>query len=320
MPQQFLNVANISSPIEQMGCVTVPQGMDCHRARNTGSGQGSLKKRIIPGFVVLLFFFSALQAASLDTVVIKSKSMQKKPRAVVVLPDAYQNPKSVFPVLYLLHGWSGAYDDWAKKTDLIPLSDRYSIIIVCPDGGYAGWYIDSPLKKNSQYETYISGEVVRYIDEQYRTITEKDSRFICGLSMGGHGAISLLVKHPDLYAAAGSMSGVMVLNSSSKRFGIGQLIGDYETHQDKWEQQSCLNLIENLTGFDKGIIIDCGIDDFTIDVNRQMHRKLMELGIPHDYYERPGSHSWDYWTNALEYHIMYFIKFRNHYLNSENRP
>jgi len=79
------------------------------------------------------------------------------------------------------------------------------------------------------------------------------------------------------------MSGVMVLTSSSKRFGIAQLIGDYETHRDKWEQQSCLNLIENLVGLDKGIIIDCGIDDFTIEVNRQIHRKLMEIGIPHNY-------------------------------------
>jgi len=279
-----------------------------------------LNKRIIPGFVALLLFFSALPAASLDTVVIKSKAMQKKPRAVIVLPDAYHESKAGFPVLYLLHGWSGSFQDWSKHMDLRPLSDRYQIIIVCPDGGYAGWYIDSPLKKDSQYETYISEEVVCYIDKQYRTIADTDGRFICGLSMGGHGAISLLAKRPDLYAAAGSMSGVMALTSSSKRFGIAQLIGDYETRPDKWEQQSCLSLIENLTGLDKGIIIDCGIDDFTIDVNRQMHRKLMELGIPHDYYERPGAHSWDYWTNALEYHILYFIKFRDRYLNSANRP
>ncbi|HCK98927.1 MAG TPA: hypothetical protein DHW42_02310 [Candidatus Marinimicrobia bacterium] len=280
----------------------------------------SLNKRIIPGFVALLLFFSALPAASLDTVVIKSQAMQKKPRAVIVLPDAYQNSKSGFPVLYLLHGWSGSFQDWPDHIDLRSLSDRYQMIIVCPDGGYAGWYLDSPLKKDSQYETYISDEVVRYIDKHYRTIVHTGGRFICGLSMGGHGAISLLAKHPDRYAAAGSMSGVMALTSSSKRFGIGQLIGDYETHPDKWEQQSCLNLIENLTGLDKGIIIDCGIADFTIDVNRQMHRKLMELGIPHDYYERPGAHNWDYWTNALEYHILYFIKFRDRYLNSANRP
>ncbi|NQT57179.1 MAG: hypothetical protein HQ551_13235, partial [Desulfobacteraceae bacterium] len=161
----------------------------------------SLNKRIIPGFAALLLFFSALPAASLDTVVIKSKSMQKKPKAVIVLPDAYQNSKSGFPVLYLLHGWSGAYDDWANKMDLGPLSDRHSIIIVCPDGGYAGWYIDSPLKKDSQYETYISGEVVRYIDKHYRTIADTEGRFICGLSMGGHRAISLLAKHTYLYAA-----------------------------------------------------------------------------------------------------------------------
>ncbi|MBU4445082.1 MAG: hypothetical protein L6422_02065 [Candidatus Marinimicrobia bacterium] len=60
----------------------------------------SLNKRIIPGFAALLLFFSALQAASLDTVVIKSQSMQKKPRAVIVLPDVYkknrERPKTIF--------------------------------------------------------------------------------------------------------------------------------------------------------------------------------------------------------------------------------
>jgi len=160
--------------------------------------------------IFLILFVCQLLSASLDTVIIKSKATRSQPKAVVVVPDSYNQTKNQFPVLYLLHGWSGSFQDWSKHMDLRPLSDRYQIIIVCPDGGYAGWYIDSPLKKDSQYETYISEEVVRYIDKHYQTIADTDGRFICGLSMGGHGAISLLAKHPDRYAAAGSMSGVIM--------------------------------------------------------------------------------------------------------------
>jgi len=253
------------------------------------------------------------RAAVVDTLKIPSQAMGISPKAVIILPDAYRENDEAFPVLYLLHGWSGAYDNWPRKMDLKPLVDRHSFIIVCPDGAYAGWYLDSPLDSGSQYDSYIAREVPRYIDEHYRSIPEMRGRFLCGLSMGGHGAVSLLAKHPDRFAAAGSMSGVMQLTDSSKRFGIVQLIGKPGFRARRWRDYSCLYLVEKLIGSDKGLIIDCGVDDFTIAGNRAMHRKLLRLGIDHDYYERPGAHSWAYWTNALAYHMQYFASyFANH--------
>ena len=130
--------------------------------------------------------------------------------------------------------------------------------------------------------------------------------------MGGHGAISMLARHPDIYCAAGSMSGVMELTSSSKKYGLTELLGDYRTNKNSWEKNSCINLADKLVGENKGIIIDCGVDDFLIKGNREMHKKLLKLKIDHDYYERPGEHSWSYWTNALEYHILFFSKFLKH--------
>ena len=263
---------------------------------------------ILPVFIFSSFTFSA----QIDTVEIKSKAMQKSSEAVIVLPEKYLSGYINFPVLYLLHGWSGCYRDWSRHTDIGILADKYGIIIVCPDGGYAGWYIDSPLVEDSQYETYISDEVVAFVDEHYRTIAEKDGRVICGLSMGGHGAISMLARHPDIYCAAGSMSGVMELTSSSKKYGLTELLGDYKINKDNWEKNSCINLASRLAEKNKGIIIDCGVDDFLVKGNRKMHKKLLKLKIDHDYYERPGKHGWNYWTNALEYHILFFSKFLKH--------
>ena len=172
-------------------------------------GHEKMKKFL---FLALVFVQISLFAGIVDTVSIPSQAMQKEIKAVVVIPDKYsENEYISWPVIYLLHGWSGKYSDWAKKTDLGIMADKYNFIIVCPDGGYAGWYLDSAIKKDSQYETYIASEVVKYIDENYKTIKEPIGRFITGLSMGGQGAIRLIVKYPELYSAAGSMSGVMDL-------------------------------------------------------------------------------------------------------------
>ena len=56
------------------------------------------------------------------------------------------------------------------------------------------------------------------------------------------------------------------------------------------------------------IFIDCGVDDFLITGNRELHHRLVYNGTPHDYIERPGGHSWEYWQNALPYHVLFFQK------------
>jgi enterochelin esterase-like enzyme len=55
--------------------------------------------------------------------------------------------------------------------------------------------------------------------------------------------------------------------------------------------------------------MDCGVDDFLIETNRQMHALLMQNGIPHEYIERPGAHTWPYWTEALPVQFFYLTKY-----------
>ena len=53
-------------------------------------------------------------------------------------------------------------------------------------------------------------------------------------------------------------------------------------------------------------LIDCGTEDFFYQVNCNLHNKLMEAGIPHDFYVRPGVHNWDYWRNSIKYQMLFF--------------
>ena len=57
------------------------------------------------------------------------------------------------------------------------------------------------------------------------------------------------------------------------------------------------------------LIIDCGVDDFFIDVNRKLHDKMLTLKINHDYIERPGKHNIDYWENSLKFQLLFFNNF-----------
>jgi S-formylglutathione hydrolase FrmB len=152
-------------------------------------------------------------------------------------------------------------------------------------------------------------DVVNFIDKNYRTIGDKNHRAITGLSMGGHGALFLALRHPGIFGAAGSMSGVVDLKECKNRFDISKRIGDTILHAKEWHDLTVINLIENYTGTGVKIIFDCGDKDIFIDGNRRLHQKMLQLKIPHEYIERPGEHNWQYWSNAIPFQLLFFQRF-----------
>jgi S-formylglutathione hydrolase FrmB len=172
--------------------------------------------------LLLLFAFSFIaNAATVDTVNIYSDAMHKDIKCVVVKPDSYENDNSQYPVVYLLHGYSGNYSNWITKVPKLKEEvDQLQLLIVCPDGNYSGWYLDSPIDPSMKYETYVAKEVPAYIDAHYHTIKDRKARAITGLSMGGHGALFVAFRHADFFGACGSMSVVIL----SKMQLIGKII------------------------------------------------------------------------------------------------
>lgn len=261
-------------------------------------------------FVLIAFSFQAnVNAASVDTINIYSKSMKRSSKCVVILPESYKNNRKRFAVVYLLHGASGNYSNWIKKVpELKKYVDEFQLILVCPDGNYNSWYFDSPMDSSSKYETYISMEVPSFIDSNYHTIAERNFRAITGLSMGGHGGISLAWKHSEFFGAAGSMSGLMDFADYKTRYDLPKILGD-TIQNEHFLEYAVVNLIRKIPSYIPVMMIDCGIDDPFIKNNRQLHAELLRLKIPHDYTERNGTHNWDYWSNAVGYQLLFFHKF-----------
>lgn len=155
------------------------------------------------GIIFLFFFFLyslRLTAGTVDTVSIYSASMHKPIKCVVIKPDNYKHKITKFPVVYFLHGYGGSYSNCIIRIpQLKDYADNYQLIIVCPDGAPSSWYLDSPVDTAYRYETHVTFEVVNYIDAHYKTLADKKHRAITGLSMGGHGALFLALRHPDIF-------------------------------------------------------------------------------------------------------------------------
>lgn len=257
----------------------------------------------------LLLIANASFAGRVDTVVIRSQVMKKDIRCVVIEPNAVP-PATGWPVVYLLHGYSGNYSNWIQKVpDLATYADNYGLMIVCPDGDYSSWYFDSPVDSSMRYETYIASEVPAYIESHYSVVPDKKGRAITGLSMGGHGGLFLGIRHADFFGACGSMSGGVDLNSSRTRFDVSKRIGDTVRYAPNWNAYSVLYVIEKMEKGTPRMIIDCGTEDFFYDINHRLHEKMLRLKIPHDYIERPGKHDWNYWANAVQYHLLFFSNY-----------
>ncbi len=263
------------------------------------------------GFLLVVFLSVKSFAAKVDSVQVPSAAMKKNIKAVVVTPVGYSSGKT-FPVVYLLHGYSDDQSSWLKKVNgLEKLADLYKMIIVCPDGGYSSWYWNSPIDSSYQYETFVKKELINWVDNHYKTIASRNGRAITGLSMGGHGALYLAIMNQDVFGAAGSMSGGVDIRSFPLQWDMAKRLGSYAENKEIWESHTVITLVHRLTPGSLALSIECGTEDFFYKVNENLHQLLLERNIPHDYTTRPGGHDWQYWTNAIQYQLLFMHNFFN---------
>ncbi len=269
-----------------------------------------MKKTIF--LTLLLTLCHCLYAQQVDTISVFSKKMDRYIKNVVILPDGYNTPDKKYPVLYLLHGHGGKYDSWIKTTkkNLPEEATKWQMIIVCPDGQNS-WYWDSPVNPKSQFETYVSSELVAYIDENYNTVADHDGRAITGLSMGGHGGLWLGINHSDIFGACGSMSGGVDIRPFMSKWNMSDMLGDHKQNPEIIDNYTVITHLDKIKPNTLSIIVDCGKDDFFYEVNESLHKEMLQKNVLHDYIVRPGGHTHQYWNNAIDYQMQFFSKFFN---------
>lgn len=250
-------------------------------------------------------------AAQVQTLRLSSRLTAREMPYRVILPSDYEaKEKAVerYPVVYLLHGLTGHFDNWTDKTGLAGYAAQFNLIIVTPEGA-DGWYTDSASLPNDRYETYITDELIPEIDKKFRTAADRNNRAIAGLSMGGYGAFKFGLKYPEKFVLAGSFSGALgaaSLNEKNAGAWIAKSInGVFGDEASEARRTNDIFRIVREMPAEKAkqlpfFYFDCGTEDFLAANNREFMNLLVEKKIRHEYRQLPGGHNWVYWDAQVQ--------------------
>jgi len=262
-----------------------------------------LQNSFLVAAVLLGLCFSALYAGTKRTIRVDSPSIGRTLRVTVVLPEVEDTSEANFPVVYLLHGYRSSGKVWLTLAPLRSLADSHGLVFVAPSGSPGSWWLDSPLREDSRYETFIVHELLPEIENRYADMLAPNERALIGSSMGGHGALTLLARHPDRFSAAVSISGILDLQEFPNEWEIAAVLGPAASHANRWQAHSFVGLIDSLAPYRPYLVLDCGTEDFALNGNRKAHALLEAAGVEHTYLERPGGHTRQYVDRYLEEHI-----------------
>lgn len=271
------------------------------------------------------------QQAGVKTVSFQSDSVGRTMKYNLVLPVNYEKGDQRYPVLYLLHGLTSNYTDWARMK--VPeYASRMEVIVVMPDAGNS-WYVNWAKSENGQknnWEDSIIKDLIPHVDATYRTIARREGRAINGLSMGGYGGLMLGLKNHELFCSIGSHSGAIgFAKSYAERLKQGNVPGKsnrtpsevpnpkidipgFSSQKERTPQGVCFASPEDCEKYDPfklvlqiprdklpHIYFDCGLEDRLIASNLEFVKLLTENKIPFTFGQSPGGHKPDYWAREV---------------------
>lgn len=237
----------------------------------------------------------------------KSDKLHMDRRMTIYTPPGYDSNTQKYPVLYLLHGSGGDEGAWVTLGALAQVIDNLiaegkakPMIVVMPNGNpskeaapgetYENLsYIPSmsnsmPGYKDGVYESSF-GEIIDFVDSNYRTKAEKADRAIAGLSMGGFHSLYISANMPSAFDYIGLFSPGVSVN------GVKIDADTYQNLDDK-----LLTLKKD--GY-KLYWIGCGDDDFLYQDIKNYREKLDTLDLSYTYVETSRGHVWSNWRNYL---------------------
>jgi len=261
-------------------------------------------KRLFTHILSLLTVWMA--ATATDIKEIPTQNIPTPAMVTIAVPECYDTDTTLrYPLVILLNGHGGDHTSWGKIVDLDSLATAYNVIIACP-AGQNSWYFDSPVKAGMKMESYITTDLIPWIDASYRTEACPSKRAITGLSMGGHGGLWLALRHSDIFGNAGSTSGGVDFTPFPGKWNLPDFLGPYEQNTDVWKSHTVMSLLPDLKPGQLNIIFDCGTEDFFFDVNNELNKQLNLRGIDHVYLTSPGAHDGDYWSKSIIPQLDFF--------------
>ena len=256
-----------------------------------------------------LYSVNNVPHGTLSRVWYDSPTLGQQRRMTVYLPPQYDGKKP-FPVLYLLHGWGGDETAWGDlgrtsqiMDNLIAEGRCVPMIVVMPNGNPTcnaapGWwhegmytpdgnaFRDRPAKASME-DSFM--DIVRAVDNRYKTIKKRSGRAVTGLSMGGGHTFGISRLYPEQFDYYG-------LQSAATSMALGGWVDSKEPKPDKQFEDQMARLFNSKP---KLFWIGIGKDDFLMQQNTSLRQYLDSKGYPYEYYENDGGHIWRNWRIYL---------------------
>lgn len=238
----------------------------------------------------------------MQDVTFHSASLNRDMQYRVILPSSIAD-QSKLPVVYLLHGSDGSYQDWSNYSDVAKYAEA-GLILVMPEGA-SSYYTNAVDRPEDRYEDYIVRDLISDVENKFPAASERAKRAIAGISMGGYGAIKLSLVHPELFVFAAGMSSAIDVPSrpfSIKRWGqwrshraiFGPWDGEVQHKNDPFVLARTLDP-HNVPY----LFLTCGEQEGLLPSNRQFSRLLAARHFQFEYDFGPGAHDWNQWNGRL---------------------
>ena len=240
----------------------------------------------------------------------RSKVMEGNVSFNVIIPEQCLED---IPTVYLLHGIAGNHDDWFRFSAIERYASERGLAIVMPAAGKS-FYTD--MVHGPSYYTFITKELCDYVRRIFPLSSKREKNFVCGLSMGGYGALKICLSNPDSYAACGSLSGVPDiyerLKDGANKKVAEAVWGDDYLKKIPGSKDDLYALIEKIqeNGQKKPWIFQaCGTDDSLYENNLKFKAFVESRDFTYEYGEGPGAHTWDVWDYWIPKALDFFKRY-----------
>lgn len=228
-----------------------------------------------------------------------------------------------YPVLWLLHGASDDHTIWLRRTSIERYVANLGLAVVMPNAHLSSY---SNMAHGPQYFDFLTEELPRVMGEFFPLSDKREDNFVCGLSMGGYGAMKLGLCCPDKYAAIGCFSaGNFVLRPKGKQPKIARPSGGFSRNMAVFGTDDMSELQGN-PEFDHFAMVEkaraegkplprifhaCGTDDFLLENARQTAEWFKaQPDLEYEYHEGPGIHSWAFWDTWIQHYLTWLRQAR----------
>jgi S-formylglutathione hydrolase FrmB len=207
------------------------------------------------------------------------------------------------PVVYLLHGNGGGFRNWSDYSDVSKYAAQ-GLILIMPDGN-SSYFMNAVEKPRDKYEDYLMQDLIGDVEGRFPAKPGRANRAVVGVSMGGFAAVTLALRHPDMFFFAGAIS--PAIDVPERRF-------TWKRASRWWEFRSIFGPLGSAERDARDpfvllrsakpastpyVYLTAGEQESLREPIERFAAHLQARGVAYEFHTKPGGHDWAEWDAQI---------------------